>query len=198
MQAIGQGKWLVLMLSALATGITPMLADAQAWPRPQWHLQVEVGTNRLDLTEPDYRIYQTNDAFAIRAGYKVNDQVSLVGGYIDMGRFHTVLFGEEGDDIEDTPNGVIGFRDTAATAFTAHAEISREFFGFLHPTAGLGVARWRLDLPDGEHDDTQDTAALVRLGLGFDVGEATRLDLGIQRIGGLDVNTAGLALRFDF
>jgi len=197
MMAIGYGKWLALPLLGLSTALTPMLADAQAWPRHEWHVAVEIGANRLDLSEEEYRIYETSTAFALRGGYKINERLSVVGGYMDMGRFNTVLFGE-GDEDDGNPPGVAGFRTTSASAFTAHVELSWELFGFLHPMAGLGVARWRLDIPDGEHSDTQDTAGMLRLGLGFDVGANTRLDLGVQRIGGLDVTTSGLSLRLDF
>ncbi|MEA5445056.1 hypothetical protein VCB98_04385 [Gammaproteobacteria bacterium AB-CW1] len=173
--------------------------QAQVWPpQPEWHLGVEVGSTQLDVSEEDFRIYQSDTSFGVRAGWSVTSNVDLVAGYLDMGRFDTVLFEDEVDEDGDTRRVVGGFRTSSATAWTAHAELNYELFGFLHPSVGLGVARWRLDIPDGQHSDTQDTAPILRLAVGFELGGNTRLDISAQRIGRLDARSGGLTLRFDF
>ncbi|MCP1728259.1 hypothetical protein J2T60_002259 [Natronospira proteinivora] len=171
----------------------PGLAVGQAWDQPQWYAAFELGNSDLDSEESSFQIDDSDTSFGLRFGYRVNSHVSIVGGYMDLGRFDTELLADVDEEIT-----VVGERSSTATAWTAQAELGWEFVGFLHANVGVGVARWRLDLPAADGNDTQDTAPMVRLGLGMDVGGNTRLDLFAQHIARLEANTAGIGLRFDF
>jgi|GEM_PF-2122830 len=182
------------IIASLLLLALPSLVNAQAWDRPQWFGSFELGNSQLDVEESDYIIDDSDTAFALRFGYQVNDHFSLVGGYADLGRFNTEFLAEDEDG-----NLIVSEQgSTSATAWMAHAELSREFLGFLHPNVGVGVARWRLDIPDDQHDNTEDTAPLVRLGLGIAIGGNARVDIFGQHIGRLEAVTAGIGLRFDF
>lgn len=180
-------------ISALLLLLIPGLAVGQSWDQPQWHAAFELGSTDLDIEENHFRVDDSDTSFGLRFGYRVNEHVSIVGGYMDLGRLETELLAEVDDEI-----AVIAQRDSQATAWTAHAELDWQLIGFLHPSVGVGVARWRLDIPAADGNDSQDTAPLLRLGLGLSVGGNARVDVFAQHIARLEANTTGVGLRFDF
>jgi opacity protein-like surface antigen len=179
----------------LAVLLLSLPATAQVGPRPSWYLDVELGESKLSRTEPDaYRLDGRDDSFTLRGGYQINDNVHVVGSYTDLGRFPTDFLGQDqnGDTI------VTETRDVAASALSVQLELGWTFLDRIRPSIGLGVANWRLDIPDGDQDRTQDTAPLFRAGIGFNVADDMVLRVGVRQIGRIDARTRSLSLRLDF
>ncbi|MDQ2069695.1 outer membrane beta-barrel protein [Natronospira bacteriovora] len=172
----------------------PAMAWSQPWEPYSWHLALEAGETQLDISKDNYRIDDSDTSLHLMAGYEITRNINIVGGYMDLGRFATDLLVED----EDGDMVVDDRRRTSVSAWTAHVEMHWSLLGFLHPNVGLGAARWRLDMPDGQYDDTQDTAPMLRLGLGIDVAPNSRLDVTVQEISRLNARTAALGLRITF
>lgn len=184
----------VLMLS-IVTMLISMPVSAQIGPRPAWYLELELGSSSLSRTEADeYRLDGEDDSFTLRGGYELNDNVHVVGSYTDLGRFPTDFLGED----QDGNTIVTETRDVAASALSVQLELGWTFGDRIRPSIGVGVANWRLDIPDGDQDRTQDLAPLFRAGLGIHVAENMALHLGVRQIGRVDARTRSLSLRMNF
>lgn len=186
-------------VSALILAVTSMLislpAMAQIGPKPAWYLELELGSSSLSRTEGgEYQLDGSDDSFTLRGGYELNENVHVVGSYTDLGRFPTDFLGED----ENGNTIVTETRDVAASALSVQLELGWTFLDRIRPSIGVGVANWRLDIPDGDQDRTQDLAPLFRAGLGIDVAENMALHLGVRQIGRLDARTRSLSLRVNF
>lgn len=187
--------WRAVVILAVATTFISMPALGQIGPKPAWFLELDLGSSSLSRTEADeYRLDGSDDSFTLRGGYELNKNVHVVGSYIDLGRFATDFLGED----EDGNTIVTETRDVAASALSVQLELGWTLLDRIRPSIGVGVANWRLDIPDEDQDRTQDLAPVFRAGVGIDVAENMALHLGVRQIGRLDVRTRSLSLRVKF